>query len=147
MSNSRQRVPRGGKRRLIATLATVALVLGLGVVFTQASRTNSAGQKGPKNYVATKDIIVDKQTGKARRPTADETRKLVSTLETMTSRSTEGLSVASGAGGVKSVQLDGRFGPVTLARPAADGTMEVRCVTSFEEAAAFLGLEETSDQQ
>ena len=42
MSNSRNRVPRAGKRlspaRLVALLATVVLVLGLGVVLTQASR-------------------------------------------------------------------------------------------------------------
>lgn len=148
MSNSQHRVAREGKRhgkrtaRLVTILATVSLLLGLGVVFTQASRQNSAPGQQKKTYVGTKEIIVDKQTGKARKPTPQETEELVDQLKVMTNRSTEGLSVETRAGGIKAVEIDGRFAPVTVARPAEDGSMEVRCVSTFEEAAAFLGLEE-----
>jgi len=38
--------------------------------------------------------------------------------------------------------LEGRFGGVVLGRAHADGTTEVRCVFTMEEAAEFLGLEE-----
>lgn len=156
MSNSRNRVPRGGKRRLIAILATVTLMLGLGVVFTQASRQGNGRAKTPKaapqagdgkTYVATREITVDQQSGKVRKPTASETQELVATLRQMTSRSTEGLTAKTLADGTKQVTLEGRFGPVTIARPRADGTMEVRCVSSFEDAAEFLGLVEAGAEQ
>jgi hypothetical protein len=156
MSNSGKRVPRGGKRRLVALLATVTLMLGLGVVFTQASRQGNGRAKTPKaapqtsdgkTYVATREITVDKQTGKVRKPTTAETQELVATLRQMTSRSTEGLTAKTLPNGTKQVTLEGRFGPVTIARPLADGTMEVRCVTSFEEAADFLGLVDAAQAQ
>jgi hypothetical protein len=160
MSNSRNRVPRAGKRlspaRLVALLATVVLVLGLGVVFTQASRQGGGRVKSPKaaplqrdgkTYVATREITVDQQTGKVRKPTADETRELVDQLRVMTSRSTEGLTAKTLPDGTKQVTLEGRFGPVTIARPRADGSMEVKCVTSFEDAADFLGLVDAEQAQ
>jgi hypothetical protein len=156
MSNSRKRSPRGGKRRLFAILATVTLALGLGVVFTQASRQGQGRLKTPKaapqvsdgkSYVATREITVDSQTGKVRKPTADETKELVDQLRVMTSRSTEGLAAKTLADGTKQVTLEGRFGPVTIARPRADGTMEVKCVTNFEDAAEFLGLVESGAAQ
>ncbi len=45
------------------------------------------------------------------------------------------------------MKLDGEAAPVMIARPNADGTTEVLCVTSFEEAAAFLGLVEDVAKQ
>jgi hypothetical protein len=156
MSNARKRVPRGARRRLFAIVATVTLVLGLGVVFTQASRQGQGRLKTPKGaprtsdgktYVATRDIHVDPQTGAARKPTAAETQELVATLKQLTSRSTEGLAARTHADGTKQVSLEGRFGTVTLARPGADGKMETLCVESFEEAAEFLGLVEAGAAQ
>lgn len=162
MSNSPNRVPRHGepraKRRAgmlrLAIMAAVVMVFGLGVVFTQASKQDRAktpkaapASQDKKVYVATKEITVDQETGKARKPTAQETEELVATLKAMTNRSTEGLTAKTLADGTKQVTLEGRFGPVALARPAADGTMEVRCVTSMEEATAFLGLVEAGSAE
>lgn len=160
MSNSRNRFPRAGKglgkARLVAFLATAALVLSLGVVFTQATRQGGSRVKTPKaapapndgkTYVATREITVDQETGKARKPTAAETQELVTTLRQLTSRSTEGLTAKTHADGTTQVTLEGRFGTVTLARPRADGSMETHCVETFEEAAEFLGLVEASSAQ
>ena len=85
-------------------------------------------------------ITVDAKTGVIRKPTADEARALVSSLRTMLNRSTEGLVATNRADGVRQVSLQGRFSNVVLARPRADGTMETRCVSSFDEATDFLGL-------
>ena len=38
------------------------------------------------------------------------------------------------------VDLDGGFGGILLARPNDDGTWETRCVFTLEEGAEFLGL-------
>ena len=45
------------------------------------------------------------------------------------------------------MDLQDRLQSVVLARPNADGTSELRCVTTFEEAAEFLGLVEAAGQQ
>lgn len=100
-----------------------------------------------RKYRATKEITVDKQTGQRRLPTAEETLELVDTLAAMTNNSTEGLQETTLPNGVKAIDLQGRFAPVTLARPNADGTMELKCVTGFEEAAEFLGLVKDDGRQ
>ncbi|HWS52655.1 MAG TPA: hypothetical protein VN228_00900 [Pyrinomonadaceae bacterium] len=154
MSNVRRNISR--KRRLFAILATVTLALGLGVVLTQASRQGQGRLKTPKaaprpannkTYVATRELTVDQQTGRARKPTAEETKALVDQLLVMTNRSTEGLAAKTLPDGTKQVTLEGRFGSVTLARPRADGTMEIKCVSSFDAAAEFLGLVEAGAEQ
>jgi hypothetical protein len=101
----------------------------------------------PKKYVATRPITVDAQTGALRVPTAEETQQLVDRLATLTDRSMNGLQVVTLPNGVATLNLQDRFESVILARPNADGTSEVRCVTSFEEAADFLGLVEDPSQQ
>jgi septal ring-binding cell division protein DamX len=90
---------------------------------------------------ANQKITVDAKTGKLRKPTVEEARALVEQLTGMTNRSTEGLQVAPSANGGHKVDLQGRFQSVILAKPNPDGTSEVRCVSSMEEATEFLGLD------
>ena len=127
--------------RVIAVLATAALLTGIGtVVFSQSSQNS-----GKKKYVATKAIIFDEASRQLRKPTAEETDALVDQVSSLTNRSSEGLTVHQGPNGMKWMDAEGRFNSVTVGRANADGTTEIRCVFSMEEAAEFLGLEE-SDQ-
>lgn len=146
MSNKRKEGGRRGRRPVRVVAVVAAAFLLLGVVFTQASMQHTPPGQLKKTYVGTREIVVDQETGRARKPTYEETQELVATLATLTNRSSEGLTVETRGDGVKQVDLQGRFGSVTLARPKGDGTMEVLCVTSFEEGAAFLGLEELTQQ-
>jgi hypothetical protein len=127
--------------RLVAAALCLALV-------SSWSPTVSAqeNQRRGKKYIATRPITVDAQTGTLRLPTPEETQDLVDTLAAMTNRSTEGLEMTTLANGTKAVNIDGRFQSVMLARPNEDGTSEIRCVTTFEEAAEFLGLVEDRQQ-
>ena len=120
------------------TLAMTALV--------SSSALAQQRQGNGKKYVATRDITVDKQTGQLRKPTAEETEALVAQLTAMTNQSSEGLQQISATNGVF-VDLQGRFHSTVLARPHPDGTSELRCVTTFEEAAEFLGLVDAAGQQ
>ena len=99
-----------------------------------------------KKYKATREITIDKQTGKARLPNDEELVQLVSSLESMLDHPTDNLPVRTFPNGTQMMELDGAFAPVAIARPKADGTMEVKCVTSMEEAADFLGLVEDDTQ-
>ena len=101
-----------------------------------------SAQKNGKKYIATKEIIFDKATHRLRKPTDAETQALVDQVSALTNRSTEGLTVKQLPNGTKQVNLQGRFNEVVLGRANADGTVETRCVSSLEEAIAFLGLEE-----
>jgi hypothetical protein len=93
-----------------------------------------------QSWVGDREITTDKSTGAVRKPTRTEAKALAASLRAMLDRSPEGVQAVNRADGIRQVNLAGRFGSVVLARPAADGTMETRCVFTFEEATAFLGL-------
>jgi hypothetical protein len=99
-----------------------------------------------RKYIATREITVDKQTGQVRKPTDEELSQLVSSLSEMLDRSTDNLPVQDLKDGGQMIDLQGADAPVAIARPRPDGSMEVRCVTSMEEAAEFLGLVEDDTQ-
>lgn len=143
--------------RIVALLAMAVLVVGVGsIVFSQSGQNGNGRAKTPKaapavqdgkTYVATKEIIFDQATGKTRKPTTEETRELVAQLSSLTNRTTEGLSAKQLPSGAKQITLEGRFGGVVLGRANADGTTEIRCVTTLEEGVAFLGLEDSGSSQ
>lgn len=112
---------------------------------TAAAQQNQPQQK--KRYTATRAIVVDSQSGELRMPTAQETQELVDSLVVLTNRSAEGLQITTLPNGARAVNLENRFQSVMLARPNPDGTSETRCVTTFDEAADFLGLVEDKSQQ
>jgi hypothetical protein len=132
----------------MTTARMVVGALSLAVVTAWSPAASAQQNQGRlRKYTATREITVDNQTGALRMPTAQETQTLVDRLIALTNRSTDGLQTISLPNGAAAVNLDGRFAPVMLARPNPDGTSEVRCVTSFEEAAEFLGLVEDKSQQ
>ncbi len=133
---------RGFVGRAVAVGIAVAAVAVASMAQPEAMAQQGRANAGKKKYVATLEITVDKKSGKLRKPTAAETEELVATLTTLTNRSTEGLKQVALPGGGTAVNLEGRFAPVILSKPNPDGTSEVKCVTSFEEAADFLGLVE-----
>jgi hypothetical protein len=139
------RVPtkKMSRSRIGLILSMVLLALTVGTM--AMTRTSTQAQK--KKYVATKEIVRDKVTGQLRKPTAEETDAMVDQLKTFTNQSTEGLTPRQHANGMVSMSLEGRFGGVVLGRDNADGTTEVRCVFTMEEAADFLGLEETTSPE
>jgi hypothetical protein len=90
---------------------------------------------------ANQKIKIDPQTGKLRTPTAEEARAIMDSVAGLTNRSTAGLRVEQAANGGKKMDLQGRFQTVVLGKPNPDGTTEIRCVSTPEEAAAFLGID------
>jgi hypothetical protein len=147
MFNSRKGVrSRVASRRFLTRGAAAAALVIFGVAISAsrdgvlASPQAQASQARAKKYVATRAITLDKQTGAVRMPTAAETQELVDNLVALLDRSSEGLAEVPLPSGGVAVNLEGRYAPAMLARPNADGTTEVRCVTTFEEAADFLGL-------
>lgn len=149
-SNTKKNKKRFSKLTSFIILgAVIAALIGIGTLaFSESSTTVVASPqpqptpRGNKKYIATKNIVADRETGRMRKPNDKELSELVDNLRTMTKRPTENLESVSVAGGGVALDLDGGFGGTMLARPKADGTFETRCVFTFEEAAEFLGLVE-----
>ena len=60
------------------------------------------------------------------------------TEEQMMSRSSDGLTAVENPDGSTTIDLQGRFQSMTIARINGNGQIETRCVTSIEERDAFL---------
>ena len=137
---------RMAKRRhvgVILTLVVLALAVGTFTFSRMTTQANSSPQS-KKKYVATEEVILDQTTGRLRKPTVEETQAIVDQVTAFTNRSSEGLTSVQQPDGSTKVDLEGRYSGVTLGRANADGTTEVRCVMSMEEAADFLGLVEVT---
>ena len=93
--------------------------------------------------LAGKKLRVDK-SGRLRPISTQEAREMVSTLAAMTTR-TE-VSTATGPSGGEFVQLAG-FDHVVVGRPNGDGTTDVRCVSSVDEAVAFFSQPSAENEQ
>lgn len=142
---NRRKQSRPTPIRLMVSLAAFVLLIGVGsAVFSQSGGPEPSAAKNGKKYRAGKEIIFDKESGKLRKPTTEETQALVDQVSTLTNRSSEGLTVNTRPNGMKVMNAEGRFSGVVLGRANADGTTEIRCVFTMEEAAEFLGLEEVT---
>jgi hypothetical protein len=116
-------------------LASTVLALTAGAFAQTAAK--GRGDTGVA-VVAGQKVAIDAKTGKLRQPTAEESRKLGEAMRRMINHSTEGLTVKEHANGMKSVDLQGRFQSVAVAKKSADGAVSERCVTNKSEADAFV---------
>jgi hypothetical protein len=74
-------------------------------------------------------------------PTQEEIDETVANLSVLADRQ-ENLPQTATASGAVTVDLEGGYGGVLLARPNDDGGWETKCVFTFAEGAEFLGLVE-----
>ena len=140
-SHKARKSPRTGRAgfsamKIVVALAVIAIVSA--VVFLTGTKSSNAS---PKKYKATREIVVDQQTGQRRMPTEAEIDEVVTNLSQLANRP-ENLPATEGAGGAEMVDLEGGYNGVMLARPTADGSLETKCVFTLEEGAEFLGLVE-----
>jgi hypothetical protein len=138
-----RRSPRQGPGfsglKLVMLFAVIAVVAA--VAFLTGTKSSNASEK---KYKATREIVIDKETGQRRMPTQEEIDEVVVNLSQLANRP-ENLPTTEGAGGGELVDLGGGYNGVLVGRPADDGSFETRCVFTFEEGAEFLGLvEDTS---
>jgi hypothetical protein len=130
------------KKPHLAIHRAAALLMALAVALSAQTAWSQSPQANGKKYIATKPIILDQVTKQVRMPTDSEVQAMVTQISSLTNKSTDGLTVTTSANGTKSMKLDNHFSTVLLGRANADGSTELRCVTSLDEAVAFLGLEE-----
>jgi hypothetical protein len=114
--------------------------------------TISAAPKPAKVYVTQKaagqdvkvdgqDVKVDGQTGEIKPLTPQEAEKLAEGLKPMLNKSSKGLVEIQHSDGSVSMDLQGRFQNVTVARINKDGTTTTSCVDNPRAAGAFFGID------
>ena len=143
------------RRRLLffAAVAVVVAATAITVISRQKGRTTQAANGESAKPAATttrtfvtrrvgnQDIHIDTQSGEVKPLTAEEAQKLANGLAPMLDDSADGLVQVKHADGSVSMDLQGRFQNVTVARVNADGTMEQACVDNPRAAAKFFRID------
>ena len=155
MKPSIQQVPNpviGVPRSLLGGIVIAAAMLSVSVSAQTVHVGHTHDANGevvltttPRNYVTTNEVglvvVLDRDTGKARPLTPDEASRLAVGIRQLVNQSTEGLVQVRRADGSVSMDLQGRFQNVLLAKKADDGSIEQVCVDNVDAAAAFFDID------
>ena len=148
-------------QRVTLTIGVAMIILAIGAI-TVISRqevkvkkvkeeSNNQESRSPvtnavnKSYVTLKvagqEVQVDSQTGQIRELTPEEAQKLAAGLKRMLNKSTKDRVQVQRPDGSVSIDLDGRFQNVTVAKINEDGTISQSCVDNPRAAGAFFGID------
>jgi len=138
---------------VVATVLVISVVTALSMQSGQTQKPAVPKVEEGKSQVANRNrnyvtsnadgqtVVLDRQTGQMRPLTPQEAKRLAEGLKQMLSQSTEGLVQIHNADGSVSMDLQGRFQSVMLAKVEADGTLSQACVDNPESAAAFFEID------
>jgi len=144
-------------RRLPALVALAVVVLVIGAI-SAVSRQLIAGKQSQESEkpvalghpsdkkfttvkVAGQDVQVDGQTGKLKPLTPEQAQRLAEGLKKMVNKSADGLALDQHEDGSVSMDLQGRFRHVVVARATEDGSVSMSCVDNPQAAAAAIGVD------
>ena len=156
MSHSKSRKSKsqsGNRRRLVIMVAAISLmaIAAVTVVSSQLIRAknisdktiahNNSGNPLATPKLAKQDSQVEGQTSQVRPLSQEEAQQLGEELKSRLNRSTEGLVEQRQADGSVSMDLQGRFQSVVVARRNQDGSIAHSCVDNPRAAASFFGID------
>lgn len=134
-----------------ATILVIGVVTALSMKGVQTPKAQVEERKAQvsnqthRNYVTSnavgQTVVVDRQTGQVRPLTPDEARRLADGIKQLVNQSSEGLVQVHHADGSVSMDLQGRFQNVMLAKKEDDGTISQACVDNVDSAAAFFDID------
>ncbi len=123
----RKRISSAGRFRrlplLLVVMAAASVAIGAVTVFSGRLAGASAPQEQSKGAAV------------------EEAQQLAEGLKGMLNQSTEGLVQVKHEDGSVSMDLEGRFQHVMVAKTNGDGTVTQSCIHSPQEAASFFGLD------
>jgi predicted transcriptional regulator len=136
-------------------VAITVLVIGVVTALSmQSKQTQKAAveerkpqvaNQSRRNYVtsnaAGQTVVLDRQTGQTRPLTPEEARRLAEGIKQLVNQSSEGLVQVHHENGSVSIDLQGRFQNVMLAKKEDDGTVSQVCVDNVDAAAAFFEID------
>ena len=107
---------------------------------TSATAATSANHTYVTRRVAGQNIQIDTQTGQIKPLTPQEAQRLAAELAPMVDHSSEGLTAVRQADGSISMDLQGHYQSVAVARVNSDGTVDQSCVDNPDAAGKFFGI-------
>lgn len=111
----------------------------------QGRKSEVSNQSGNRHYVtknaAGQPVVLDRQTGETRPLTPQEAETLAQGLKELINTTTDGLVQVRHANGGVSMDLQGHFQNVSVARKEADGSVTQACVNDLESAASFFDID------
>jgi len=140
---------KGIKR--LALVGVVVAILALGAMAAVSLRTQAKDSGAPQNSRDTRantslrtsaqPMPFAMQTGQVRPLTQEEAQRLAEGIKELVNQSTDGLKSVRHADGSVSLDLEGRFQSVAVAKRDEDGKLIMSCVDNRQSAAAFFGLD------
>lgn len=128
----------------LAAVTVISRQKGEAKISTAPAQAVVTSKQQP-NFITVKvggrDVQVDPQTGQIQQLTPQEAQQLAEGLKKMLNRSTEGLVEISESDGSVSMDLQGRFQNVTVARTNEDGGVTTSCVDNPQAAANFFQID------
>ena len=131
------------KRRVGLAMLGIGLAGAMTMLSGDVHVTAQEANRGEDAAIrlAGRKVRIDKNSGKLRDLSQQEARELVATLTAMTTHTER--PAARTSGGSTLLELNG-FDHVLVGRPNENGTTDVQCVSSLEEAVSFLSQQPTS---
>lgn len=135
-------------RRLILVSAIVA-VFALGATAAVSLRGSAKEAKPQPNTAESKNtgfrvggtVPLNPQTGQVRPLTQEEAQRLAVAIKQLVNQSTDGLQSVKHADGMESLNLQGRFQSMAVAKRNEDGEVVESCVDNPEAAAVFFDID------
>src|SRR6476620_7134572 len=136
---SKSRAAAKNRRARVITVTVAILLIAVAAITVlskqltsaNASPSQSASSEAPKYVtvkVAGQDVQVDPQTGQIKPLSPQEAQRLADELKPVLNRSTDGLKQVRHGYGSLSMDLEGRFQNVVVARRNTDGSIEHSCI-------------------
>jgi hypothetical protein len=114
-------------------------------VAKQSGETPGAAESKNRRYVtsnaAGQPVVLDRQTGESRPLTRQEAETLAQGIKQLVNPTDEGLVQVRHANGMVSMDLQGHYQNVSVARIEADGSVSQSCVNDLESAASFFDID------
>ena len=137
-----------GRRFSIPLVISIVVIAAaaITVVSRQVVTGKGTAQPATNNHyvtvkVAGQDVQVNQQTGQIRPLSPQEAQQLAAGLRGLVNQSTAGLVEVKHSDGSVSMDLQGRFQNVAVARVSDDGSITESCVDNPQAAASFFGLD------
>jgi len=134
-------------RRLLAigvVLASASVAIGAAAIAARRPSERAVTEPArnvPDQTASALAAPQDPQTGQIRPLTQDEAQRLAAALKELANPSTDGLKQTQHADGSVSINLDGRFQNIALARRNTDGSIAQGCIDNPQAGAAFFGID------
>ncbi len=153
MGKRAQKVGRKSSRRIHQLVLIAILVAVFALAATAAVSLRAEGKQEPKPAAKTTDahgnpgyranalMPINAQSGQVRPLTQEEAQRLANGLKQLVDQSTDGLQQVRHADGSVSMDLQGRFQSIAVAKRDDDGTLVQSCVDNREAAAAFFEID------